>query len=225
MALVDSTHSSPPPPVKPRLRGWLHLVAAPTAAVFGLLLIMFAPAQLRVAAAIYTVSAIALFAISATYHRGRWRPSVEAVWRRLDHSTIFLFIAGSYTAIVAAVFTTVSGSMLLWIIWTAAVAGVLLKVLWIGAPKWLGVPIYLAMGWAAIFYLPAIWQQAGATIFVLIAAGGLFYTVGAVIYARNRPNPSPGWFGFHEIFHSCTIGGYVAHYVGIALAFGAVAAA
>lgn len=220
MAVVDVA-----PTLKPKMRGWLHLVAAPTAAVMGLLLVLVAPANLRPAATIYALSAIALFAVSATYHRGKWGPRVESVLRRLDHSTIFIFIAGTYTALVAAVFTSVSGTVLLAIVWSTALLGVGLKVFWIGAPTWLSVPIYLAMGWTVLLYLPAMWQQAGLVIFALVALGGVLYTVGAVIYARNRPDPSPGWFGFHEVFHSCTIGGYVAHYVGIALAFAAFSAA
>lgn len=211
--------------LKPRLRGWLHAGAVPAAALFGLALIVLAPPQLRGAAIIYAVTALALFTISGTYHRGRWGPKTHGALQRLDHATIFLFIAGSYTALVAAVFTSNSGHVLLWVVWTTAILGVIFKVFWIGVPRWITIPVYLTLGWAATFYIPVFWQDGGAVIFLLVAAGGLFYTVGAIIYGLRRPDPSPTWFGFHEVFHSCTIGGYITHYVGIALAFGAVATA
>jgi hemolysin III len=210
--------------VKPLMRGWLHLGAAPVAAVCGLLLVVLAPPALRFPAVIYAVSALGLFAISATFHRGDWGPKMYGTLRRMDHSTIFVFIAGSYTAFIAAIFTEGSGTVLLWVVWLTALLGVIFRIAWLGAPKWATVPVYLAMGWSVVFYLPRIWHQAGAVIFLLVAVGGLLYTLGALVYGRRRPDPSPKWFGFHEVFHSCTIGGYVSHYIGIVLAFGAMTA-
>ncbi len=204
--------------LKPRMRGWLHAGAVPAAVIAGLVLILLAPAELRWAAIIYVVSTVALFGISATYHRGTWGPRTHGVLKRMDHATIFIFIAGTYTPIALTVVGGTAGTVLLWIVWLAALAGVIFRVFWVGAPRWLIVPAYISMGWAAVFFIPEILSNGGTAIFLLIAVGGLCYSVGAVIYGLKRPDPSPKWFGFHEIFHSFTLGGYVSHYVGICLA-------
>ena len=204
--------------LKPRMRGWLHAGAVPAAVIAGLVLILLAPAELRWAAIIYVVSTVALFGISATYHRGTWGPRTHGVLKRMDHATIFIFIAGTYTPIALTVVGGTAGTVLLWIVWLAALAGVIFRVFWVGAPRWLIVPVYISMGWAAVFFIPEILSNGGLAIFLLIAVGGLCYSVGAVIYGLKRPDPSPRWFGFHEIFHSFTLGGYVSHYVGICLA-------
>ncbi|MEI2728616.1 MAG: hemolysin III family protein [Candidatus Nanopelagicales bacterium] len=204
--------------LKPRMRGWLHAGAVPAAVIAGLVLILLAPAELRWAAIIYVVSTVALFGISATYHRGTWGPRTHGVLKRMDHATIFIFIAGTYTPIALTVVGGTAGTVLLWIVWLAALAGVIFRVFWVGAPRWLIVPVYISMGWAAVFFIPEILSNGGMAIFLLIAVGGLCYSVGAVIYGLKRPDPSPNWFGFHEIFHSFTLGGYVSHYVGICLA-------
>ena len=204
--------------LKPRMRGWLHAGAVPAAVIAGLVLILLAPAELRWAATIYVVSTVALFGISATYHRGTWGPRTHGVLKRMDHATIFIFIAGTYTPIALTVVGGTAGTVLLWIVWLAALAGVIFRVFWVGAPRWLIVPVYISMGWAAVFFIPEILSNGGTAIFLLIAVGGLCYSVGAVIYGLKRPDPSPKWFGFHEIFHSFTLGGYVSHYVGICLA-------
>ena len=204
--------------LKPRMRGWLHAGAVPAAVIAGLVLILLAPAELRWAATIYVVSTVALFGISATYHRGTWGPRTHGVLKRMDHATIFIFIAGTYTPIALTVVGGTAGTVLLWIVWLAALAGVIFRVFWVGAPRWLIVPAYISMGWAAVFFIPEILSNGGTAIFLLIAVGGLCYSVGAVIYGLKRPDPSPKWFGFHEIFHSFTLGGYVSHYVGICLA-------
>lgn len=203
--------------IKPKMRGWLHAGAVPAAVICGIVLVALAPAELRVAAAIYALSTVALFGISATYHRGNWGPRTHGVLKRMDHATIFVFIAGTYTPFAVTIVAGTSGTVLLWIIWSAALAGVLFRVLWVGAPRWLTVPVYIAMGWASLFFLPAFWSNGGIAVFSLIVAGGLCYSIGAVIYGLRRPDPSPKWFGFHEIFHSFTLGGYVTHYIGICL--------
>lgn len=204
--------------LKPRMRGWLHAGAVPAAVIAGLILALLAPPELRVATIIYVISTVALFGISATYHRGTWGPRTHGVLKRMDHATIFVFIAGTYTPIALTVVGGTAGSVLLWIVWLSALAGVMFRVFWVGAPRWLTVPVYIAMGWAAVFFIPTMLSNGGLAIFLLIAIGGLCYSVGAVIYALRRPDPSPKWFGFHEIFHSFTLGGYVSHYVGICLA-------
>ncbi len=213
-------------PLKPRMRGWLHAGAVPAAAICGVILVILAPPPFRWAVAIYSFSTVALFSISAVYHRGTWRPRTHSVLKRADHATIFLLIAGSYTPFAVALVHGGSGEVLLWIVWSSAVIGMLFRVFWVGAPRWLTVPVYIAMGWTAMFYLPQIWHNGGVAVAILLLGGGLLYSVGAVIYALRRPNPSPIWFGFHEVFHSFTLGGFVAHYVAISLAiYGATRAA
>ena len=175
--------------LKPRMRGWLHAGAVPAAVVAGLVLILLAPAELRWAAIIYVVSTVALFGISATYHRGTWGPRTHGVLKRMDHATIFIFIAGTYTPIALTVVGGTAGTVLLWIVWLAALAGVIFRVFWVGAPRWLIVPVYISMGWAAVFFIPEILSNGGTAIFLLIAVGGLCYSVGAVIYGLKRPDP------------------------------------
>jgi len=204
--------------VKPKLRGWLHLIMVPAAVICGIVLVALSPPQLRVATTIYALSTVLLFSISATFHRGNWGPKMHGTLQRMDHATIFLLIAGSYTPFAVAVITGEQGKTLLWIIWSAALLGMIFRVVWVGAPRWLIVPIYIALGWCAMFYLPTIWRNGGTAVFFLLLAGGICYSVGGVIYGLRRPNPSPKWFGFHEVFHSLTLGGYVTHYVGVSLA-------
>lgn len=208
---------------KPKLRGWLHAGAAPAAAACGLILILLAPDSLRLAACVYAVSAVLLFGVSATFHRGAWRPRTLRTLQRLDHATIFVLIAGSYTPFAAALLGS-SAATLLWIVWVGAAIGMVFRVCWVGAPRWLTVPVYIALGWSAAFYLPHFWETGGAAVVLLVGAGGVFYSVGAVIYAMRRPDPSPRWFGYHEIFHSFTLGGFISHYVAISLAIYGTAA-
>ncbi|MEI6620495.1 MAG: hemolysin III family protein [Actinomycetes bacterium] len=209
--------------IKPKLRGWQHAGAIPAAVICGIILVVLSPSNLRLAATIYSLSTIALFTVSATFHRGTWGPKMYAFLRRADHATIFLLIAGSYTPFVVVLVGGNSGTQLLWIIWTAALIGMVFRVVWIGAPKAVTVPVYITLGCTALLYTPTIWSTGGAAIYLLLLGGGAFYIAGAVIYGIGRPDPSPRWFGFHEIFHSCTLGGYVTHYVGISLAIYGVA--
>lgn len=213
--------------VKPKLRGWLHAGTFPVATVAGVLLVALAPTQSgRIAGAIYTVTAALLFGVSALYHRGHWSPRVEGVLRRFDHANIFLIIAGTYTPFTILLLDNRNATILLLVVWTGALAGVLFRVLWVSAPRWLYVPVYIALGWAAMFWLPSFAATGGAAVLTLIIVGGLAYSAGAIIYGLKRPNPSPRWFGFHEIFHACTLAGFLAHHVGVWLAaFGVGAAA
>lgn len=207
-----------PTPAKPVMRGWLHMGMFPAVLIAGIVLIALADTtKARVACAIFAVTACLLFGVSGVYHRGNWGPRGEAVLRRLDHANIFLIIAGTYTPLTMLLLPDSTGRTLLWAIWGAAVAGIAFRVFWVGAPRWLYTPCYIAMGWAAVFFLPDFMRTGGIVVLVLIIVGGLLYSAGGVIYGLKRPNPSPRWFGFHEVFHSLTLAAFVVHYVGISL--------
>ncbi|KGN37415.1 PAQR family membrane homeostasis protein TrhA [Knoellia subterranea] len=204
--------------VKPKLRGWLHLAMAPIAFIGGLVLVVLGDTvQARAAAAVFTLTAVLLFAMSAVYHRGDWSPRWGAVLRRIDHSNIFLIIAGSYTPF-ALLLPRDQGRTLLAIIWTGAILGVLFRLVWIHAPRWLYVPVYVALGSVAVFFLGPLLKHAGTTVVSLVVAGGVLYIAGAVVYGIKRPNPSPRWFGFHEIFHTLTILAFATHYIAASIA-------
>lgn len=204
--------------MKPRLRGWLHAGMFPAVIVAGLALVALADStRARVACAIYILTACMLFGVSALYHRGTWGRMGEAVLRRLDHANIFLIIAGTYTPLSLLLLPRSTAIPLLWAVWGAALAGIAFRVFWVGAPRWLYTPCYLAMGWAAVFFLPDFMRQGGVAVLVCVLVGGLFYSVGGVIYAMKRPNPSPRWFGFHEVFHSLTLAAFISQYVAISL--------
>jgi hemolysin III len=205
--------------VKPRLRGWLHAATFPIALVGGLVLVALAPeGRGRIGAGVFTVTAALLFGTSAVYHRGTWSARVHGVLKRLDHSNIFLIIAGSYTPFALTLLPSDQARSLLLIVWIGAVGGVLFRVLWVGAPRWLYTPIYVALGWVAVFYFGPLLQHGGPAIVTLITVGGLLYTLGALVYVTKRPNPSPRWFGFHEIFHAFTVAAFLTHYVAASLA-------
>ena len=212
--------------VKPRLRGWQHLVTAPLTLVGGIVLVVLSPtASTRVGSGLFIGSALVLFTVSAIYHCGTWSPKTWPMLRRFDHSNIFLLIAGSYTPFTVMLLEGSEQVILLTMVWTGAILGVLFRIFWLGAPRWLYVPIYIAMGWAAVFFLPAFAHGAdrlgvgvGTAVLVMVVLGGTLYTLGGVVYALKKPDPFPQWFGFHEIFHSFTILAFVVHYVGVSLA-------
>ncbi len=212
--------------IKPRLRGWLHLASAPLTLAAGVVLIVLSPtAQTRLGSAVYVASAVLLFSVSAIYHRGRWSPRVNGVLRRVDHANIFLLIAGTYTPFSLMLLRGTDRVVLLTVIWAGALLGVLFRVLWIDAPRWLCVPIYVALGCAAVFALPQLAAGAerlgvglGIAVLVLIATGGALYIAGGVVYGFRRPDPWPRYFGFHEVFHSFTVLAFLTHYIGISLA-------
>ncbi|MEU1819857.1 hemolysin III family protein [Streptomyces roseifaciens] len=210
--------ADPPVPVKPRLRGWLHAGMFPAVLIAGVFLTALADSTRgRIACAVYVLTAGSLFGISALYHRGDWSPRANAVLRRLDHANIFLIIAGTYTPLTMLLIPGGRGQVLLWAVWAAAAAGIAFRVFWVGAPRWLYTPCYIAMGWAAVFFLPDFLRKGGIAVLVLVVVGGLLYSAGGVIYGIKRPNPSPRWFGFHEVFHSLTLAAFIVHYVGISL--------
>jgi hemolysin III len=212
--------------VKPKLRGWLHLGIAPLTLAGGIVLIALSPNTVtRVGSALFTGTAVILFTVSAIYHRGTWSPRVWAFLRRFDHSNIFLLIAGSYTPFSLLLLEGTERVVLLTVVWSGAVLGVLFRVFWAGAPRWLYLPIYLALGWAAVFFIPSFAHGAqdlgvgiGTAVLVLVLVGGGLYTIGGLVYGFKRPDPWPSWFGFHEIFHTFTILAFVSHYIGVSLA-------
>ncbi|MGW7488473.1 PAQR family membrane homeostasis protein TrhA [Streptomyces sp. NPDC054786] len=206
-------------PIKPKLRGWLHAATVPAALIAGVALIRLARTpQAALACTVYSVTALLLFGTSALYHRGTWGPLGEAVLRRLDHANIFLIIAGTCTPLAVLLLPSDQRPVLLWIVWTGALVGIAFRVLWVAAPRWLYTPCYLALGWAPVRYLPDFLHTGGAAVLTLVVTGGLLYSVGAVVYALQRPDPSPRWFGFHEVFHALTVAGFTAHYLAISLA-------
>ncbi|WP_244317812.1 PAQR family membrane homeostasis protein TrhA [Streptomyces chryseus] len=206
-------------PIKPRLRGWLHAGMVPAALIAGIVLICLARTpQAAMACAVYSVTAWLLFATSAIYHRGTWGPLGEALLRRLDHANIFLIIAGTCTPLAVVLLPPDRRAVLLWIVWAGALVGIAFRVLWVGAPRWLYTPCYLALGWAPVRYLPDFLHAGGVAVLTLIVVGGLLYSAGAVVYALQRPDPSPRWFGFHEVFHALTVAAFTAHYIAISLA-------
>lgn len=220
---MTTTADSPPEaaetPLKPLMRGWLHLGFTPIALIAGLLLTAFAPTlPARVACAVYTLAAVQLFATSAAYHRGTWKPSALAIFRRVDHANIFIFIAGTYTPLSVVLLDGGSRVALLVLAWSLAVLGVVFRTVWLSAPRWLYTLLYVAMGWAAVGWLNQFWTSGGPLIVSLIVAGGLIYSLGAVAYGTKRPRLSPRWFGFHEVFHSATILAALCHLAAIALA-------
>lgn len=206
-------------PLKPRLRGWLHLGMAPVMFITGLIFTVFAPTlDMRIGCGVYTLAAVQLFGTSAVYHRGNWSERALGLFRRVDHSNIFIFIAGTYTPLAMTLLSGASRWSLLILIWSIAVLGVVFRITWLSAPRWLYTFLYVAMGWAAVGWLNQFWATGGPAVVLLLLAGGLVYSLGAVAYATKRPVLSPTWFGFHEVFHSCTIIAAVLHAISIGLA-------
>jgi len=206
--------------VKPKLRGWLHAGMSPIALAAGIVLVVLSPsATAKWTTAIFAASSVLLFTTSAVYHRGNWSPKVTGVLRRLDHSNIFAIIAGTYTPLTVLLLPRSTATVLLWVIWSGAVLGLLGRVFWLDAPRWLYTPIYVALGSAAMGYLGTFAKAPnGAAIVWLVAGGGVAYILGAAVYATTWPNPSRRWFGFHEVFHSLTIVGFSCHYIAVSLA-------
>ena len=205
--------------VKPHLRGWLHAGTFPLALAAGVVLVALAPTtKSRVAAAVFAVTACLLFGVSAIYHRGTWSPRAMTLLKRLDHANIFLIIAGTYTPFSVLLLPAGKARTLLTIVWVGAVLGVLFRVFWVEAPRWLYVPAYIALGWAAVAYLPAFVRSGPTSVVVLVVVGGALYTLGGIVYGFRRPDPSPRWFGFHEVFHALTVAAFAVHYVGVSIA-------
>jgi hemolysin III len=205
--------------LKPKLRGWLHAYAAALSILTGVVLVATA-AALRGGSAgattgVYAATVTALFGTSALYHRLTWSPRGLAIMTRLDHSMIFVFIAGTYTPVAALTLPRAEAVAVLAVVWTGALFGVIVRTAWPRAPRRVVVPGYIALGWVAIFVFPELLHNGGVAAFALLATGGVVYSVGGLVYGAQRPNPWPGTFGFHEVFHACTLVAALCHYVAI----------
>jgi hemolysin III len=203
--------------VIPRLRGLLHAYAFYAAAIAAVALVALAPTgQARIAAAIYGAGLCSLFAASGLYHRWRWSPRWKPLLRRVDHSTIYLFIAASSTPIAMLVLDGTIRVVVLATVWTGAALGIAFTLAWIDAPRLLTSATYLAVGWAGVVSVPQLLTKVGVAAFVLFLLGGVLYSAGATIYAMRRPNPWPHVFGFHEIFHVLVIAAALVHFIAMA---------
>jgi hemolysin III len=208
---------------KPRMRGWIHQYCAIAAVIAGMPLVAVSWAAVSKRAGhstlTYTLAIVALFAVSAIYHRVDWESALVRNWmRRLDHSMIFVLIAGSYTPFARLDMPRGTGHVVLAIVWGGAAAGIALTLFWPTAPRWLSVLLYLLLGWVAVWYAGLILHNAGLTATVLLAVGGALYSVGALFYGLRRPDPWPTTFGYHELFHACTAVAAICQYIAIWLA-------
>lgn len=204
---------------KPRLRGRLHQYAFFVALACGAVLCSIAASRPGfgplVSCLVYSLTVCALFGTSALYHRRVWSERGYQIMRRLDHSMIFVFIAGTYTPFCVLLLPTGKATLMLSLIWAGALGGVALKSIWPHLPRWAGAPLYLVLGWGAVAILPEVLHEGGVAALVLLLAGGLAYSVGAVFYALRRPNPWPTVFGHHEFFHACTLLAAICHHIAI----------
>jgi hemolysin III len=212
LPLMDAADVDAKVEVRPTWRGWIHAATFPVAIIAGIVLIVLAqgPAA-KWSCAVFMASSVLLFGNSALYHRFDWGPKTKATLKRIDHANIMLLIAGTYTPIAVLGLPTDQATLLLSLVWGGAILGILFRVFWLHAPRWLYVALYLVLGWAAVMYLPQL-LQANVAMVILVAIGGLLYTGGAIVYAMKRPNPWPGHFGFHEIFHVCTVLAFLCHW-------------
>lgn len=209
LPLLEATETEP----RPTWRGWLHAGTTPIAIAAGIVLICLANGtEAKWASAVFALTSLLLFGNSALYHRFAWSPKVKRLLKRIDHSNIFLLIAGTYTPLALLGLPRSTGVPLIIVVWSVALLGIAFRVFWVGAPRWLYVLAYLGLGWTAASQFPALFMANAATL-VLFVVGGLLYSLGAVAYALKRPNPFPGRFGFHEVFHTCTVLAFFCHWV------------
>jgi len=202
---------------KPRLRGVLHQAAFLVALVVGTLLVVSADGRrASLAAAVFAGSVAAMLGTSALYHRITWSPRVRPWMRRLDHAGIYLLIAGSYTPVGLLTLSGTLRTVVLAVVWSGVALAIAVKFVWVDAPKWLSVVIAIVLGWIGVAAMPQVWTHAGPAAVFLLAAGGIAYTAGAIVYARRRPDPVPQVFGYHELFHALTLVAVSCQYVAIA---------
>ena len=212
LPLLEATALSAQTEVKPSWRGWIHAGTFPVAIAAGIVLIVLAQgAPAKWSSAVFMATSLLLFGNSALYHRFSWKPTMRATLKHIDHANILLLIAGTYTPIAVLALPTSKSVLLLSLVWGGAILGILFRVFWIDAPRWLYVALYLVLGWAAVMYIVDLFA-ANPAMMILVIVGGLLYTGGAVVYALKRPNPWPGHFGFHEIFHVCTVLAFLCHW-------------
>jgi hemolysin III len=218
MAAVSTT-LLPDVASRPLWRGRTHAYAFFVALLGGVVLVAFAPdGRARLALGVYALSVAGLFGVSALYHRIPWRSAAKRAWmRRADHAMIFLLIAGTYTPFALLVLQGRLATAILITVWAGAAGGIVLKLVWIHAPKWLGSLIYCALGWVAVSVFPQLWHHAGVLSTVLVAVGGLLYTIGAVVYATKKPDPVPLVFGYHEVFHALVIAAAALQFAAVAV--------
>ena len=217
MTQPGATNTPTLPLVKPRMRGVLHQYAFFVSVVLGAVLVVVADGgRARVAAAIYAFAVSGLLGTSALYHRVTWSVGARAWMRRLDHSMIFVLIAGTYTPFALLVLDGTLAHAILIVVWAGALGGIVLNLVWITAPRWLIAAVYVALGWVAVAAMPALAGKIGASGVALLMGGGLLYTAGAVIYATKRPDPAPAVFGYHEIFHALVVAAAAAHFAVVA---------
>jgi hemolysin III len=218
--LSKAAEISPPTAVehvKPLLRGVLHEIAFVAALVVGTLLIVASDGSRRqFAAAVFATSVAVCFGASALYHRVTWTPRLRLWMRRVDHAGVYLLIAGTYTPVGLLALDGTWQVAVLGTVYAGAAAAIVLKFVWVEAPKWLAAVIGIALGWVAVVALPHLAARIGVTPVALLGAGGIAYTAGAVVYARRRPNPVPQTFGYHELFHALTIVAVTCQYIAIA---------
>lgn len=213
----DDFGISAPVPPKPLLRGWIHAGTLPVAIALGVVLTVLAEGTaLTWACAVFLATSTLLFGISALYHRVNWGPRAAALMRRLDHSNIFLLIAGTYTPMTVAALEPPTTQILLTLVWSGALLGILFRLFWLSAPRWLYVVLYIGLGWTAVWFVGDL-ITANLAAVILVMVGGVAYTGGAVVYGLKRPDPAPGVFGFHEVFHTCTVIAFACHWAAMLL--------
>jgi hemolysin III len=202
---------------RPRLRGVSHQYAFFASLVLGLTLVVTAPTQsARFASTAFAASVAAMLGVSAVYHRVTWRPRPRAWMARLDHATIYVLIAGTYTPYALLALSGAWRVAVLAVAWSGAAAAIVLKFAWVGAPKALAAAVGVALGWAGVVALPQLAEEVGAAATGLVLVGGALYTAGAVVYALRRPDPRPAVFGYHELFHALVVAGVACHYASVA---------
>ena len=202
----------------PKLRGWFHLGATPVVIIASLVLFILSRESFKFAVALYSITAIMLFSVSAIYHRVPWVAAKKKMWRRWDHANINLLIAGSYTPFAVALLDSRDRNILLSVIWIGALFGVALRVFWVTAPRWLYVANYLILGWVAVIYTPQLYEKGGLMVLLPILIGGLLYSVGAIFYALKRPGRNAKYFGFHELFHIFVLAAWISQYLAVSFA-------
>jgi len=215
--MIETAEPTPQVELKPSWRGWIHAGTFPVAIALGVVLVCLADGWFaKLMSAVFFATSLMLFGGSALYHRFNWSPRVKLALKRLDHANIFLLIAGTYTPIATLALPMPQSIILVSLVWGGALVGIAFRVFWIRAPRWLYVPLYLLLGWAALMYVGDLFAAAAPSM-ILVFVGGGFYTIGAVVYGLKRPNPWPAHFGFHEIFHACTLLAFLCHWTAVFL--------